>query len=179
MKITKDVIRAYFGEGAKVWGFGGHFRVTTRTGGEVVIGPNQIKVILGGDDVHRACTLLARDKWGGATVRGSREFMLGAVAHGEAWGVNIRADHSEPGAAFLRGLVFVGVVVVGLMMGGGQDATGMVVTLCVAAVVWWAMKQSAKREEQRKREQMGFHYPRVDGTAGAASHDHAKREGWV
>lgn len=178
-RITKDLIRTYFGRSAKVRGFGGHYRVKTPTGGEVVITPSNIKVIFGGDDVYRACTFLARDKWGCAKVTGSREAMLGAVAHGEAWGVNVRADHSDPRAVSARVFVCLCIVGLGLAMGAGQDDSALLITLFVAVCVWALMKRSAQHAEQRRAEEMGFHYPRVHGTAGAASHDDAEREGWV
>ena len=54
----------------------------------------------------------------------------------------------------------------------------MIYTLVAAAAIWSAMKRSAKREEQRKAEQLGFHYPRVHGMAGAASDDELERKGW-
>jgi hypothetical protein len=168
----------YFGKSAKIRGFCGYYRITTPTGGEVVISPREIKLIFGGDDVYRAVTLLSRDKWGRATVRGSREFMLGMMAHGEANNVNVRADHSNRGAAFARGFVFVCVVLVGLASGGAQNGATILFTLCAAAAIWSAMKRSARREEQRKAEQLGFHYPRVHGTAGAASDGELERKGW-
>jgi hypothetical protein len=176
--ISRNLIRKYFGKRAKIIGFGGYYRVTTPTGGEVVISPREIKLIFGGDDVYRAVTLLAGERWGRAKARGSREFMLGAVAHGEASGVNIQADHSDRLAPFVRGLVFVCIVVAGLAMGSAQNGSGVAITLCVAVGIWWAMKRSARREEQRKAEQLGFHYPRVQGTAGAASDDELERKGW-
>src|SRR5271165_6878580 len=94
----KDLIKRHFGSDAKVRGWGGNYRVKTPRGGEVRITPNGIEVIVGGHDIYRACTLLVRDKWGSATIRGSREAMLGAVAHGEVLGVDIRADHRNPRA---------------------------------------------------------------------------------
>ena len=169
----------YFGKGAKITGFGGHYRVTTPTGGEVLIKPNEFKLIFGGDDVYRACTLLSQQMWGSATVRGSREFMLGMMAHGEANNVNVRADHSNRLAPFWRAFVFMCVVIVGLMLGGARDGSVLLFTLLVAVAIWMAMKRSAKREEQRKAEQLGFHYPRVQGTAGAASDEELERKGWV
>ena len=63
-RIAKDLIRAYFGKGAKIGGFGGHYRITTPTGAEVLIKSNKIDLVVGGDDVYRACTLLSRELWG-------------------------------------------------------------------------------------------------------------------
>lgn len=177
--VNRDLIRTYFGKGAKISGFGGHYRVTTPTGGEVLIKPNKIDLVFGGDDVYRAVTLLSREMWGSAAVRGSREFVLGMMAHGEANDVNVRADHSSRAAPFKRAFVFVCVVIAGLMLGGARDGSVLVFTLLVAVAIWMAMKRSAKREEQRKAEQLGFHYPRVQGNAGAASDDELERKGWV
>jgi len=172
-------VREYFGSGVRIRGFlGPPYRVTTPTGGDVVIMRNNLKVRRGDDAVYRACTLLARDLWGRMTVHGGREFVLGMMAHGEALGVNVRADHTNRWAAVLRALVVTGVVVAGMAV-SGQDGSGKAVTLCVALLIWWVMQRSAKREERRKAQQMGFHYPRVQGMAGAASHDDAKRKGWV
>ena len=232
--INRDVIRTYFGKRAKIFGFGGYYRVTTPTGGEVVITPNHIRQVFGGEDIYRATALLAGRKWDHAKARGSREFMLGAVAHGEANGVDnvpfgdyavhdpamkphltraihdyffaksleklrpggvmalitsrytmdkqgdaIRADHSSREAAIVRGLVFVVIVVIGLLMGRAENWSGMFIALGAAIVIRWVMKRIARREEQRKAEQMGFHYPRVHGTAGAASDDDLERKGWI
>jgi hypothetical protein len=180
-RINRASIRTYFGKSAKVTGFGGHYRVTTPTGGEVLISPKGMKLIFGGDDVYRACTLLAGDRWGTAKVRGgSREFILGMMAHGEASGVAVRVDHSNRFATFMRRMVFLVLIVAALAMGLSRDGgSACAVTLGVALLLWWLMKRSAKRKEQHKAEQLGFHYPRVHGTAGAASHDDLERKGWV
>jgi Flp pilus assembly protein TadB len=105
--------------------------------------------------------------------------MLGMMAHGEANDVNVRADHSSRLAPFARAFVCACIVIAGLMIGGAQDGSVLLFTLLVAVAIWMAMKRSAKREEQRKAEQLGFHYPRVQGSAGAASDDELERKGWV
>ena len=80
----------------------------------MLIKPNKIDLVVGGDDVYRACTLLSRELWGSLTVRGSREFMLGIVAHGEENSVDLSApNHSNQFAPFWRAFVFVCVVIVG------------------------------------------------------------------
>ena len=164
--VTKDLIRKYFGRSAKILGFYGHYRVKTDSGGEVVISPNHAKIIFGGDDTYKALTLLMGECWGGAKASGgSREFMLGAMAHGEAWGVNIRPDYRDKGAAFARAVVFLLIVLVGFGLGAGKDAFGLLVTVFMAVVVVAAMARSAKRKEQAQAEAMGFHYPRVQGSA--------------
>src|SRR5438445_5378658 len=85
-RITKKMLRQCFGGGAKIrGGWLGAWRVTTATGGEVVITQSKIRLITGTDDVYRACVLLIGAAGGGATAeQGRREFMRGMVAHGEA-----------------------------------------------------------------------------------------------
>ena len=173
-RMTKDLIRAYFGSGVRIRGFlGPPYRVTTPTGGEVIIMRNNLKVRSGDDAVYRACTLLARDVWGRMTVHGGREFVLGMMAHGEALGVNVRVDHTDRRATVLRAIVGTGIAVAGTVLGGGVGG------VAVGGLVWGAMRGSAKREERRKAQQLGFHYPRVHGMAGATPRDDLRRKGWL
>jgi hypothetical protein len=180
-RINRNLIRKYFGSGARITGFGGHYRVTTDTGGEVIISPNKIRTVFGGEDVYRAVALLSREKWGnkGVKVRGSQEFMLGAMLHGEANGLKVRSDHSSRSAAFFRGLVCIGIIAGGLKLCDPQNGGEILLTVGLAFVVFAAMKRSARREEQRKAEALGFHYPRTEGSAGAASTDDLERGGWL
>jgi hypothetical protein len=179
-RITREMVRQHFGGGAKIRSAGlGAWRVTTATGGEVVITQRKIRVKSGMDDVYRACVLLSREAWGGGTVQGSREFVLGAVAHGEAWDVPIRPDYSKRGAGAKRFLVSFFIVIGALKIGIAQTNEGMLLTLAFALAVYFAMRHGSKQKAQKEAEQMGYHYPRVQGTAGAASHDDAERKGWV
>jgi hypothetical protein len=179
-RITKEMIRRYFGSGAKIRGGFGSWRVTTATGGEAVITQTKITLITGSDDVYRACVLLSGEAWGGGTARpGSREFMLGMMAHGEAWNVPIRPDHTKRGAGAKRFLVAFMIVIAALKIGIAQTDEGMFLTLIFAGLVYLAMRQSAKRKARKEAEQMGYHYPRVQGTAGAASRDDLERKGWL
>lgn len=175
------MVRQCFGGGARIRGAGlGAWRVTTATGGEVVITQNKIRLITGTDDVYRACVLLTGTAWGGATAEhGSREFMLGAVAHGEAWGVPIRPDYTKRGAGAKRFLVSFFIVIGALKIGIAQTDEGMLLTLAFAFIVYFAMRHGAKQKAQKEAEQMGYHYPRVQGTAGAASRDDLQRKGWL
>jgi len=176
--LTADLIRRCFGRGARIsGGFLGPYRVKTKSGGEVVIRPKEIKVISGGDDAYHATTLLIHELgWENPVARGSREFMMGAVLHGEDLGVNVRTDHRKPGAGFLRGLVVMGIVALGL---ASQDPSVFLGALIVALFVGWAMARSAKLEARRKSEEMGFHYPRLHGQRRDASREDAEREGWI
>ena len=148
----------------------------------MMISPKGMKLVFGGDDVYRACTLLAGDRWGTAKVRGgSREFILGMMAHGEASGVAVRVDHSSRFATFMRRMVFLVLDRCGPGDGflAGWRSPPVPSPSAWRSCLWWLMKRSAKRKEQHKAEQLGFHYPRVHGTAGAASHDDLERKGWV
>lgn len=179
-RITKALIRRYFGSDARVRGFCGHYRVTTRTGGEVMITQKRMKIVFGLDDTYRAVTLLAGECWGGGKIRpGSREFMLGMAAHGEAENVNIQPNFKKTSATIVRWCVAAFVLWLGIRVGVDDTwvhAAGLVLGV---VFIFEMMKQSARREEQRKAQEMGFHYPRVHGTAGAVSRDDLEREGWV
>jgi len=179
-KITKDLIRKYYGPQAKIRGFGGHYRVKTPTGGEVLVRPNEIKILVGLDDVYRAAIRLAGECWGGArAANGSREFMLGCMLHGEAEGVNVYASFKDEWAGFRRFVVFVLIMLVGYAMGLEEVWPGIVFVGSIAACVWGLMKRAATREERRKAEELGFHYPRVHGQSRSASREDAARQGWV
>jgi hypothetical protein len=180
-RITREMLRQCFGGGAKIrGGWFGAWRVTTDTGGEVVITQKRIRLITGTDDVYRACVLLIGAAWGGATAEhGSREFMLGMAAHGEAWGVPIRPDYTKRGAGAKRFLVALFIVLGGVKIGIAQTDEGMLFTLAVAVAVYFFLRHGAKQEAQKEAEQMGYHYPRVQGTAGAASRDDLQRKGWL
>jgi hypothetical protein len=180
MKITKEMVRQCFGSGARIRSAGlGAWRVTTCTGGDVTITQRKIRLKSGTDDVYRACVLLSRAAWGGAEVNGSREFVLGSVAHGEASGVPIRPDYTKRGAGAKRFLVCFFIVIGALKIGIAQTDEGMILTLVFAFAVYWAMRQGAKQKAQKEAEQMGYHYPRVQGNADAASRDDLERKGWL
>lgn len=177
-RITKELIRGYFGEDAQISWFS-PWRVKTLTGGEVVISQREIKVIFGTEDVYRAAMLLMGECWGTGVSRGSNEFMLAAAMHGEAAGVPIRPDYGNRNAGLMQAVVFGLILFFGCIMGAAHNSSALLLTLLVAVGVVAAMAQSAKREKQKKHEQMGFPYPRVYGSAGAARHEDAKKRGWL
>ena len=178
-RITRKLVRRYFGSDARIWGVWGSYRVTTPTGGKVVVRPNDITLVTGGDDIYKAFVRLCGAAWGEVTVKGSREFMMGALAHGEAWGVNVRADFRDSKASFRQLVMFIFVVGLGLLLGAGNSDAALLATFAIAAFIWLLMRRQEKRREQQRAEAMGFHYPRVHGSAGAVSHDDAKDQGWV
>lgn len=175
--VTKELIRKHFGKDAKVSSFGGRYRVKTSTGAEVVISAKKMKLIYGGDDAYRAMTLLMGECWGSGKVHGSREFMLAAVAHGEAWGVNIQPNFRNRGATFVRWCAATFVFAIGCMLlpdrGEYLDVLGV---FLVCALVFRLMKCVARRDEQRKLETSGFIYPRQVHGAEYAD-DEQLREG--
>ncbi len=177
--ITRALVRKYFGKDAKIYGFDGWYRVTTPGGGLVRIGPgDRARLVYGGDDVYRALILLAGECWGGVKAggNGSREFLLGAIAHGEALGVNVQPDFRDWKATLARWVVATLVCLfVCAVLGPDQpgDAHG-VIGLLVAGAVFFLMKRKARREEQYKLETGGFHYPR--GTSGASFADEDEDE---
>ena len=177
---NREVIRMLFGSDARIRGFGGSYRIKTDTGGEVIVRPRLIRLVTGGDDVFRASVLLAGHLWGGGVARrGSREFVLGAVAHGEAAGVKIRGDYTDPKAASRRMLVSVVIVLAAMWSGVTEQADGALITGAVVLAIYAGMARSAKLQAQREGEQLGYHYPRVSGAAGATRHDDAARRGWL
>ena len=181
-RITLDLIKRHFGRDVTVTKFGGRFRVVTDTGGEVLIYQNRMQVLVGGDDIYRGTTLLAHEVWGGAVAHGGREHLLAAVAHGEAWGVKVRADHTNAAGFFVRVLVAVCVVSCGVkLLKWGEFPAGYGALSIAAAVivVWMLMQRSEKRAERSRAEAMGFNYPRVNGSKRDGSRDDAEREGWL
>jgi hypothetical protein len=180
--VTAQSIRKYFGKHAKVFGGSGCFCVTTPMGGMVVITPNKMRLIYGGDSIYSAMTQLAGEAFDNWKARGSREFMLAALAHGEAWGVHVEPDFSDRWVTFKRWAVAIAIFWVGWVMlpdgkGGGNIRTS-IVFMVVAVVVFWWMKQKARREEQRKIEAGGFNYPR-EATGATYADDDACRKGGV
>jgi len=177
--VTKDLVKKYFGRDAKIRGFGGNYRVTTPTGGEAIISSKNMRLLAGGEDAYRAMVLLIGECWGtGVAYEGSREFMLGMMAHGEACGVPIRPEFKSRGV-FARWLVFIVILVIGFGIGGGKDPSILFSSVVIAALIVAVMGRSAKREAQRKAEELGFHYPRIHGLSRAASHEEAARRGWL
>lgn len=180
-RITKEMVRRHFGSRARIWCVGlGAWRVTTPTGGDVTITQTRLRLRAGGDDVYRACVLIAGEAWGGGVAGpGSREFMLGAVAHGEAWNVPIRPQYTKRGAGAGRFLICLLIVFLAAKIGFAQSDEGMLVTLAFAGIVYLVMRQSDKQKAEKEAERMGYHYPRVQGSAGAASRDDLGRKGWL
>lgn len=180
-RITKEMVRQYFGSGAKIRTIGlGAWRVTTPTGGEAVITQTRIRVICNTEDVSRAFVLLCGEAWGGATVSdGSREFMLGAAAHGEASGVPIRTDFRKRGDGEIRFFVALFIFVAAVKLGFAETDEGVILTLAVAFLVYFAMRQSALQSARKEKEAMGFHYPRIHGEDRGASREDAARKGWL
>ena len=179
--VTKDLIRKYFGKNAKITGFCGHYCVKTAAGGEVEISDRKVKLVYGGDDVYRSMTLLIGACWETARAgHGSREFMLGAVAHGEAWGVNIQPDFRNRWAAFGRICVAVFVFFIGIqMLPEHADGTDLLIVLLLPPVTFWLMKRSAKREEQRRLETSGFIFPQQARGAEYADDDQLRKGGLI
>ncbi len=148
-RITKELIRGYFGEDAKISWFGCPWRVKTLTGGEALISQREIKIIFGTEDVYRGAILLVGECWGGAVAHpGSNEFMLASVMHGEAAGVPIRADCGQRNAGLVQALVFGFILYVGCMM-GGSDALPITLLVAVACRGHGSKRQTGKAEETR------------------------------
>jgi hypothetical protein len=182
--ITEQLIRKYFGKHANVNGCAGCYRVTTPMGGKVVITPNKMRLSYGGDATYSAMTQLAGEVHNNWKARGSREFMLAAIAHGEAWGVNIQPDFSDRWATFKRWCVAIALFWVGCIMlpdrsGHGGDVRIFAVFLLAVACLFWWMKRKARREEQRKIEAGGFHYPRQATGATFADEDELRKGGLI
>ena len=155
--ITRAVIKRHFGKDAKVYGFAGHYRVVTASGGEVSFSQRKVKTIYGGEDVYRAVVLLAGECWGGLTVKGgSREFMLASMAHGEALGVPVRPNFEERGEVVARwfGALLALIVTYGTLLSHTGDPV-----IAVLARVWrrsrflcpCAAIQNARRKGSLKR----------------------------
>jgi hypothetical protein len=180
-RITKDMVRQYFGTGARIRSAGlGAWRVTTPTGGEAIVTQTKIRVICNTEDVSQASVLLSGEAWGGATARdGSREFMLGAAAHAEAWGVPLRADYTKRSDGAKRFFAAFFIVIAALKLGIAQTDEGMTLTLLVAFLVYFAMRHGALKKARRETETMGFHYPRIHGAGRGASREEAARKGWL
>src|SRR5271168_4576627 len=109
-KITETMIYKHFGPYARIEKklFGG-FVVRTPTGGHVEIYQDRHDFHAGGHDVHAALTTLGGEAWGGLTVRGSREYILTMMAHGECTGVDVTPvvePRSGCGAFILTVIVF-------------------------------------------------------------------------
>jgi hypothetical protein len=179
--ITKDLIRKCFGKDARIHEFAGVFRVTTQTGGKVVITPNKILLGIGGDDAYQGMTQVAgavRDHW---KARGSREFMLAAIAHGEAWSVNIQPDFTDRRATLIRWCVATGLFLIGYLLlpdERGGDFRAFAIFLMAAFLSFCWLKRKALQEEQRKIEAGGFTYPRQT-TGSVYADDDACRKGGV
>jgi hypothetical protein len=169
--ITPEMIRRYFGQNARITSFMGRYRVRTADGGEVKISQSNITLLYGGSDVHRAVTLLGNEAWGSISVNGGpAEFKLAMMAHGETEGVKIQIG---PRGAFGRGLVATLIVVI------GANLMDPVLSGALALIVWLLLRRAAKLDAQHEAEKLGFAFPRVGSPPRAASHDDAKREGWL
>ena len=181
--ITRVVIKKYFGKDAKVYGFGGHYRVVTASGGEVSINQKKINTIYGGEDVYRAVVLLAGECWGGLEVKGgSREFILASMAHGEALGVNVQPNFEERGETFSRWCAALLVLVVTypmLLSHTCKPATAALGALLAAMATFVSMRRTAKRKAQRKLETSGFLYPRQTTGAGYADEEQLRKGGLI
>lgn len=178
--ITRALIKKYFGKDARIIGFDGCYRVTTRTGGEVLISQKKIKLIFGGEDIYRAMILLQGECWGSVKAgHGSREFMLACIAHGEALGVDVQPDFEDKGATFGRWCVAVFVLVITYVMTqpGAGDALAAMGALLAAALAFNMMKRDARRKEQRKLETSGFVFPRQTNGAEYATEEELRKGG--
>jgi hypothetical protein len=184
--ITRALIRKHFGKEARIWDFGVWYRVTTPGGGLVRIGPGErARLVYGGDEVYRALLGLAGECWGvvKAGGNGSREFLLGAIAHGEALGVNVQPDFRDWRATLARWVVAaLAFLFICAILGPDQPGNRHgVLALLLAAVVFFLMKRKARQEEQHKLETGGFHYPRSanGGVADYADEDDLRKGGLI
>jgi LPXTG-motif cell wall-anchored protein len=181
--ITRVVIKKYFGKDAKVYGFGGHYRVVTPSGGEVSISQKKINTIYGGEDVYRAVVLLAGECWGGLELKGgSRESMLASMAHGEALGVNVQPNFEERRevvARWFSALLALIVSYVTLLPHTGDPATAALGAMLAAMAIFVSMRRKAKRKAQRKLETSGFLYPRQTTGAGYADEEQLRKGGLI
>jgi hypothetical protein len=161
--VTRAVLKKYFGKDARIFGLEGCYRVATRNGGLVRIGPGERrwKLVKGGEDVHQALVLLAGECWGSLKVRGSREYVRGMIDHGEACGINVQRDFTDRRATFARWcvalLVFcIGATVVEDIRGPEAEVHSANwaawIPLVLSLVVFSVMKRLARREELRKLE---------------------------
>jgi hypothetical protein len=182
--VTRQVLENYFGQNASISDLAGWFEVTTIMGGKVKVSPGKITLTYGGDDVYRAVSLLIGECWAGAKVRGSREAILTAVAHSEAWGIrNIQPDVRSPWAVAWRWLVAVSIVVIGFkryVEGTAHDHDGTFLVIIFAAMlVFRCMAFFAKRKEQRKRETGGFTAPQQTHGAAFADEESLRKAGLI
>lgn len=175
--VTKDLIRKYFGRGVRVrtrW-FADGYKVLTETGGEVLISDDEMTIRSGGEDVYHALTLLGDELWGKITAYGPRESVMAWVAHGEALGVNVRPGIKR--GWFWRFIMTTLSLTSAANMVFG-DGRGLSVLL-FSLLILWLMRRSAKRREREFAEEIGYHFPRVHGRAGAAANEDLEREGWL
>jgi hypothetical protein len=181
--ITRAVIKRHFGQDAKVYGFAGHYRVVTTSGGEVSFSQRKVKTIYGGEDVYRAVVLLAGECWGGLKVSGeNREFILASMAHGEALGVPVRPNFEERGEVVGRwfGALLALIVAYGTLLSHTGDPLIAVLGAGLAAMaVFMSMRRNSKRKAQRKLETSGFLYPRQTTGAGYADEEQLRKGGLI
>lgn len=169
--ITRELVKKYFGEDATVIGFTNHFRVTTPGGGEVIITPHIIRRIYGGHNIYRAIVLLAGECWNGGHAWGCDEFVAAAVAHGEAWGVDIEPSCESSGATFVRWVVAIAIVYGGCSA-GDQYA---IPALFIAFLVVVAMKRNTRSEQQQRLDERGFTMPKQTSGARFATDEDLKK----
>jgi len=183
-KITEEMLRRNFSRAGcepfeikSRWLHEG-WRITTDTGGEVLVNQKRYRIESGGEDVYRAMTLVVNEAWGGARVSGSNEHIMAALAHAEVEGVNIIPVVEAPGAGCLRFFVTLFAFFIAGGIAGREHA--MVVGSLVAFIVWQIMKKREERAERRRGQKYRNALPSVlTGGSRESSYEIAKRRGLI
>jgi hypothetical protein len=103
---TVTFLRRHFGEDASIEPllFGG-WRITTRTGGEVVFTGEEFKNFIGGADVYRGMVSAGKERWGTIAVHGHAHHIMTALAHGEEQDAIVQPTIENESAGCLKAFV--------------------------------------------------------------------------
>jgi hypothetical protein len=182
---TVAFLRKHFGEDAVIQPllFGG-WRITTRSGGEIVFTGDHFKDFIGGSDVYRGFVSAGKELWGAIAVNGPAQHIMTSLAHGEEQNAIVQPTIRDDNAGCLKVLaVVVGYGISFAIASLYMNATAAYVAAAIVTVglgllinpVW---EEAATRAARKRGQQYVDAFPKVHAPSKRmADYDDARRKG--
>jgi hypothetical protein len=182
---TVAFLHRHFGEDAWIRPllFGG-WRITTRTGGEVVFTGGTFDHLIGGSDVYRGVVSAGKELWGTIAVDGRAQHIMTSLAHGEEQDAIVQPTIREDNEGCLKVLA----VVVGYGISFGIASFYMnttaayvaaaIVTVGIGLLINPIWEEAATRAARKRGQQYVDAFPKVHAPSERmANYEEARRKG--
>jgi hypothetical protein len=184
-KDTVTFLHRHFGEDAFIRPLlSGGWRITTRTGGEVVFTGKNFRSFIGGADVYRGAISAGKELWETISVDGPAQHIMVALAHGEEQDAIVQPTIENDSSGCLKAFAVMALygVLVWIASRYMESPADWVVGLVATGGLWLlvnpAWDEAVRRAARQRGQQYVDAFPKVHAPSDRmANYEEARRKG--